>query len=436
MSAPVGWLARWFAALVGWLRSFVSPRSPSREVVRLPSHSASGRAADVVREAVRTEGVWREGQKRLALRDARLLPDPSRGPRWAVFGHKPRARVMPADEARRLFSDTLRTRDRDARTLAADVELLARRGLPVWRTEAELAAGLGVGVRELRHFSLHRARERVTHYVAFAIPKRAGGERVIHAPKPRLKALLRRVQAELVSKLPVHPAAHGFVRGRSVATNAAPHVGRAVVVKLDLRDFFPSLTFARVRGLWLALGYSYPVAATLAALVTEAERQPVEVEGELLHVPVGPRVCVQGAPTSPGIANALVRRLDARLAGLAKSLGWAYTRYADDLTFSGDEPARAGDVVRRATRIVNSEGFAVRGDKTRVMRASGAQRVAGVTVNEVLGLSRTERKKLRAELHREKTRGASDEQRARTTGKLAYLAMLNPEQAAALARRR
>ena len=90
-----------------------------------------------------------------------------------------------------------------------------------------------------------------------------------------------------------------FVKGRSVATNAAPHVAKPVVIKLDIADCFPTIHVARVRGLLIGCGYSYPVAQTLAVLMTEPPRQPVEVEGTLYHVPVGPRVCVQGAPDQP-----------------------------------------------------------------------------------------------------------------------------------------
>lgn len=426
----------WLARFVAWLKALLGFGPVEREVTRLPAHGGDGRAADVVKETVRLGGPLKPGHRRVVTRDQRLLPDPSRKARWAVTGYTPRQKVMSATESRRLFADTLRTKNRELRTLAVDVAQLERLGLPKWKDEAELAAALGISVGALRHLSLHKRRDRVSHYVTFAVKKRSGGERLIHAPKKKLKAVQRRLHELLVSKLPVHPAAHGFVKGRSVRTNAEGHVGRAVVVKLDLKDFFPTVTFQRVRGLFLALGYGYPVAATLAALMTESERQRVDLEGQVFHVPVGPRVCVQGAPTSPGVCNALVRKLDARLSGVAKSLGFTYSRYADDLAFSGDDPARADALLRRATRVIASEGFVVNGEKTRVLRQGGAQRVAGVTVNHTLGLSRKERRKLRAELHREKTKGATPEQRAATTGRLAYLSMLNPEQAKALAKRR
>lgn len=415
----MSWLRRFFAWLFG-------PKQYTRDVSRLPSHSG-GRAPDVVKETVKLGGVVKPNHRRLALRDSRLLPDPSRKSGWSATGWKPGKKVMTAKESRRLFSNTLRTRNRNLRTLATDEKQLTRYGLPVWRSEAELAAALNLTIEQLRHFAIHRVRDRVQHYIAFAIPKRSGGERVIHAPKKKLKAVLRNVNDQLVSKLPVHVAAHGFVKGRSVKTNAQPHVGRAVVVKLDLKDFFPTVTWARVRGLLISLGYGFPVAASLAALMTESERQPVTVDGQTFHVPVGDRVCVQGAPTSPGLCNAVTRKMDARLSGLAKKLGFTYSRYADDLTFSGDDATQLETLINRATRIIHTEGFVVNGTKTRVMRRGNSQRVAGVTVNKELGLSRKERRKIRAALHQ-----ATPEKHAELDGMLAWVHMLNPAQAAKL----
>jgi hypothetical protein len=206
------------------------------------------------------------------------------------------------------------------------------------------------------------------------------------------------------------------------------------VLKLDLKDFFPSVTFARVRGLLLAYGYSFPVATTLSVLMTEAERQPVEVDGNVFHVPVGARHCVQGAPTSPGICNALLLRLDHRLAELAKRRGLVYTRYADDLSFSGDLDRNAAHKLRSLVgRIIAEEGFMLNADKTRLMGKGSRQSVTGVVVNQILGLSRQERRRLRATAHRlsQQKNGETDSVlRAKLEGKVAYLSMLNPQQAA------
>ncbi|HEX7861116.1 MAG TPA: reverse transcriptase family protein [Verrucomicrobiae bacterium] len=250
------------------------------------------------------------------------------------------------------------------------------------------------------------------------------------APKRQLKAIQRRLVPLLIEKLPVSDVAHGFRKGRNIRTGAEPHVGQRVLLRIDLQDFFPTVTFARVRGLLIAYGYGYRVATTLAVLITEAQRQPVDLDGVIYHLPVGPRHCVQGAPTSPGICNALLIRLDRRLAGLAKKRGLTYTRYADDLTFSGPVDL---DTIHRfrcaATRLIQAEGFNINRDKTRVMPPSARQTVTGVTVNKTLGLSRQHRRKLRAALHQAQKAGQIP---STLNGKLAYLSMLNPAQAKAL----
>ena len=227
------------------------------------------------------------------------------------------------------------------------------------------------------------------------MPKRSGGERLIHAPKRRLKAIQRRLNGLLVSRLPLQPAAHGFRPQRSVATNAGPHAAKEVVIKLDLKDCFPTITHARVRGLLISLGYSYPVAASLAVLMTEPPRQPVEAEGKIYHVPIGPRVCVQGGADESRLCNAVLMRLDRRLAGLARKHDFAYTRYADDLTFSGNDRDQVKRLIALAGRIVREEGFRLNRAKTRVLRKSQRQQVAGVVVNVQPGLSRQERRRLR-----------------------------------------
>jgi len=370
-------------------------------------------------------------QRRLQFVDARLVPKPSSG--QELGARRPSKRALPADETARLFSTTLRTRNREARLLAIDEAQLDRYGLPLWRTEADVARALDVSLKTLRHFSMHSAQERAPHYVTFAIPKRSGGERLIMAPKRRLKALQRRLNTLLCAKLPASEHAHGFRNGRSVRTNAQPHVGKSVLLQLDIREFFPSIHFGRVRGLLLALGYAYPVASVLAALMTEAPRQPVAVGDTLYFPPVGSRVCPQGAPTSPQLSNALLLKMDRRLAGLARRRGFDYTRYADDLTFSGEDIAAAHALRILACRIVEEEGFTINSDKTRIVRDGSRQLVTGVVVNEVLGLSRQSRRRLRAAIHRrakQQAGGSADPATlARLEGELAYLFMLNPQQA-------
>jgi hypothetical protein len=127
------------------------------------------------------------------------------------------------------------------------------------------------------------------------------------------------VLANVLAKVPVHGAAHGFVPGRSTLSNATPHVGAGVVVNTDLTDFFGTITFPRVLGIFRQLGYSPAVATVFALLCTEAPRRRVTYAGRPLLVATGFRALPQGACTSPALSNLAARRLDSRLAGIAAS---------------------------------------------------------------------------------------------------------------------
>lgn len=415
-----------------WLKQKLFGTPPTRDISRLDTETQAD--PDPVVEVVDTSGgPINPKHQRRALRDGRLLPKAKPPIRWG----KKRDLLFPGYEARRLFSASLRTSDRGIRDLKSDNEQLARLSLPLWQTEEELASALGLTLKQLWFFGVHRQRERFPHYVTFAIPKRTGGERLIMAPKRKLKAIQRKLNDLVVSRLPLSEHAHAFRLAHSVKTGAEPHVGHKLVLRLDLKDFFPTVTFPRVRGMFIACGYSYPVATTLALLTTEAERQPVDLDGKMVHIPVGRRHCVQGAPTSPGICNAISRKLDNRLAGLARKFGCAYTRYADDLTFSGDiDRKQVVGLLHHAREIIKAEGFEVNEKKTRIQGSGGRQTVTGVVVNQTLGLSRKDRRNLRAAIHQIETgRNTDPAHRASVEGKLAYLQMLNRGQADALRKR-
>ncbi|MBB3225391.1 reverse transcriptase family protein [Pseudoduganella umbonata] len=282
----------------------------------------------------------------------------------------------------------------------SDADKLARAALPAMHDAKDLAQAMGLSLPELRFLAFDRRVSRISHYRRFAVPKKTGGERIISAPMPRLKRGQYWVLDNLLARAAVHPAAHGFRAGRSIVTNAGPHVGRAVVINVDLKDFFPSIGMQRVAGVFRQLGYSKQIATILALLCTESATEQVSIDGETFHVAHGPRVLPQGAPTSPALTNILCRRLDARLEGAAAKLGFAYTRYADDLTFSGGEETRrlAGKLLWRVRQIVADEGFTPHPDKQHVMRDSQRQGVTGIVVNEKPAVDRTTLRRFRATL--------------------------------------
>jgi len=246
------------------------------------------------------------------------------------------------------------------------------------------AKTVGLSIPKLRWLAYHREVDSGTHYQRWTVPKRDGTPRLISAPKPDLKAVQRWIAREVTEHLPIHGAAHGFLVGRSIATNATVHAGARVLVKLDIKDFYPTVTWRRVKGLLRRAGLGEQLATLMALLCTESPRQEVVTHGKTYYVATAPRSLPQGAPTSPSITNALCLRLDARLSGLAAKLGARYTRYADDLAFSwhGDAKAEIGALMKAVGAIVRAEGFSVHPKKTRVMRSGARQQLTGMVVNQ------------------------------------------------------
>lgn len=313
-------------------------------------------------------------------------------------------------------------------------EKLEQAGLPYLAEPKDVAQALGISVSRLRWLCFHDVAPMLSHYHQFQVPKRSGGLRTLAAPMPELAAAQRWVFETILQKLEVTPAAHGFVRGRSTVSNALPHVGRALVLNLDLEEFFPTITFPRVRGMFQGLGYSPAVSTVLALLCTECPRRTVTYDGVRYHAAVGPRALPQGACTSPALANRAARRLDRRLAGLCEKMGFSYTRYADDLTFSAGELAarKYPKLLGAVRRVIEDEGFRVNAKKGRIQRRGGRQDVTGIVVNDKPGLPRSEVRRLRAILHRAKRTGLAAQNRekhpnfrAHLEGKLAYLAMVD-----------
>ena len=213
-----------------------------------------------------------------------------------------------------------------------------------------------------------------------------------------------------------------------------------MVIKLDIKDFFPTVSFPRVRGIFRRAGYREQIATLLALLCTEAPRQRVEENGKTVYVSLGPRCLPQGAPTSPGLTNVICLKMDRRISGLAKSMGWRYTRYADDMTLSlprktkGD--ADPSTIIGLIKRIVADEGFRVHPDKTRVIRSGGRQAVTGMIVNgsATPRVPRKMRRMIRAAIHNlSQGKPLKDDETVSTIeGYIAFVAMSNPGEAAQL----
>jgi retron-type reverse transcriptase len=311
----------------------------------------------------------------------------------------------------------------------------------------ELAQSLGVTIPELRSMAYHREVDTISNYRQWQIPKRDGTPRTISSPKKRLKTSQRWVLRNVCDRLPVHAAAHGFLSSRSIVSNARAHAGAEVVVKVDIKDFFPSITWKRVKGLLRKSGAAENVATLLSLLTTECPRDTVQFRGKTLYVARGPRALPQGAPTSPAITNAICMRLDRRVAGLSRALGFRYTRYADDLTFSWRRPEKSepgarcsvGSLLHSLKVILEAEGFQLNPKKTRIMRGGNRQTVTGLIVNEAKGkpearVPRETLRTLRAALHnREQGKPGKDgESLAHLQGMAAFVFMTDPVRGRAL----
>ena len=322
--------------------------------------------------------------------------------------------------------------------------------VPQLETITELAAWLEITPSELEWFAdlkhyLRRPRiaGQLRHYRYRILKKSSGNLRLIEAPKPRLKAIQRKILAGILNAIPPHDATHGFRKGRSIRSFTAPHSNRKVVVKMDLQDFFPSIHRARVQALFRTAGYPEAVAGLLGGLCTtvspreiwrtarECDRHQLPDSRSLYATPHLP----QGAPTSPAIANLCAFRVDCRLLALAKSAGATYTRYADDLAFSGghDFARSASRFSLHAASILIEEGFEVHHRKTRIMRQGVRQQLAGLVVNHQPNIRRADYDTLKAILTNcvrnsptAENRDAHPDFRAHLDGRVAFVESIHP----------
>jgi hypothetical protein len=332
--------------------------------------------------------------------------------------------------------------------------------LPPFESIAAVAAWLRLDIPELEWFadlrglSTYSSQPALRHYKPMILAKPGGDIRLIEAPKVRLKHIQRQILTGILELVPPHPAAHGFLKDRSIRSYVAPHVARAAVLRMDLRSFFPSIPRSRVQAVFRTFGYPQHVADMLGALCTtstpphmwrncsiDCNPQQLQIARKLYrrtHLP-------QGAPTSPAIANLCCWRLDSRLAGLAQATGATYTRYADDLAFSGDRAfaRRAARFTLHVAAIARDEGFDIHHRKTRLMRPGVRQHLAGLIVNQRANIPRRDFDELKAILtncirtgpdaqNGARNRARHPDFRAYLAGRIAFVESIHAERAARL----
>lgn len=239
-------------------------------------------------------------------------------------------------------------------------------------------------------------------YISFQIPKKKKGEfRTIDAPNPTLKGMQRALNYALQLIYTPSHAAMGFTPGRSIVTGAQMHVGQKFVYNIDLKNFFPSITSGRVYARMLSRPFS--CSKEVASLIADLCCYKNEF-GTVLP---------QGAPTSPTLTNIICDRLDVKLSHLAKAYGLRYTRYADDITFSGmtNKFAKDGKFCQSLQHIIEEEEtFKINKDKTRLCHRGIRQEVTGITVNDKPNVTQEYIKQLRSMLHNWEAKGYDEAQ--------------------------
>ena len=286
----------------------------------------------------------------------------------------------------------------------------------VYHELSSLCADLKLSPRTL--YAVSNSMEK--HYHTVKIPKKSGGFRKLTVPDELLKMIQRRIADVLLLPLPVSHAASAYLPGRGIKRNAAPHAGKPVLLKMDIYHFFDSVLFRDVKDrAFPAEIYSEPLRVLLATLCYGMNELP------------------QGAPSSPAISNLILYRFDEKLIKICRERGIYYTRYCDDLCFSGDFDAE--EMKREVTALLIEEGFFPNRRKTAVLKKGMRQRVTGLVVNERVAVPSDYRRKIRQELyyirkyglasHMERTNAEGTELAylRRLLGRICYCLQINPE---------
>ncbi|HQN32304.1 MAG TPA: retron St85 family RNA-directed DNA polymerase [Sedimentisphaerales bacterium] len=263
-----------------------------------------------------------------------------------------------------------------------NIRLLRLLGLPVFSDCRELADAMHVDSTQVVLFNRYAYAGH--YYLEYPIPKAGGGARIIRAPGKRLKAIQAWVLRNILDKLTPSPYATAFRKGMNLTNNVTPHQSSSYFLCLDIEDFFPSIKVWRVSQIFKLVGYSSRAARTLANLCT--------CRGEL----------PQGAVTSPAISNIAAGRLDRRLGVACARRNIVYTRYADDMTFSCNNPRVLCRVLPMFRRIVQTSGFKLNDRKQRFSGPRRHSRVTGLVKNTAepkFGIGRKKKRQMRAAVY-------------------------------------
>ena len=315
--------------------------------------------------------------------------------------------------------------------------------IPVLNSFVDVANALEVTPSKLQWLIYERGASNIDHYLRYEIPKKSGGKRLISSPKKDMKKAQKWILENILIHLDFDKSAMAFQKGLSIIDNASLHVKSKIVVRIDIKDFFPTITFPRVRGFFESLGYNPGVATVFALICTDSPKVILKneaIDGEKNNkdyphfIAISERSLPQGACTSPSLANLICRKIDSRLKGYSSKSGWKYSRYADDLIFSTTlEDSAPHRLIKSISSIIFEEGFEVNHSKTRLMRAPNRQTVTGLVVNNEVTLSRRDLKRMRAFFHQCSSKGLDfmsekigKDALSVARGYISYLEMVSP----------
>lgn len=262
----------------------------------------------------------------------------------------------------------------------ANTPLLRLFDLPVFSSIDELASIMHVSSNHLIRYS-ENSFER---YIHFQIPKSKVGFRDIYAPYRELKGIQAWILRYILDKLSISPYATAYIRGKSIYDNVQPHINNRYFICIDLKDFFPSISYGRVVKMFSRLGYSVRAAEILANFCTYKGKLP------------------QGAVTSPSISNIISSQLDRRIAGYTAKRNITYTRYADDITLSSNNRNSLNQALLRIRKIIQSEHFLINEEKLRILGPRKRVSVTGLiknTSNAKFGIGRKTKRHMRSVIH-------------------------------------
>lgn len=251
-------------------------------------------------------------------------------------------------------------------------------GLPVIQNLDDFSVVTHISKYTIYQLSEHSDK----YYKTYKIPKKSGGKRKISQPSKKLKGLQSWILVNILNKIQVSPSCKGFRQGSSILENALPHIGSNTILNLDLKNFFPTITSNQVYNVFKTIGYNKLIATVFTKICTYEETLP------------------QGSPCSPMLANLTAWTLDLRIQGYVGKRGISYTRYADDLSFSGLNPTKVVKIIPMIKEIINDENFTVNHKKTRIASSARAKIVTGLIINEdSVGIGKQKYKELRAKIH-------------------------------------